>query len=329
MIRTLVFAIALLSAASAARADPPPDAPWVSAYETGHPLAGSIWQPAQERFVTPEAVAAALGQARIVLLGEKHDNADHHRLQAWLVTSLASANRRPAVAFEMLAKDDQSLIDAQVKKAPNNARGLAVAVRWDEKGWPEWHLYEPIFEAVLRAGLPILATNLSRATIKALAVDGSSALNSDLVREYGLDRPLAPELNQRLTEELKASHCGHASPKTIEKMILVQRARDAQMARRLATVGGKDGAVLMAGAFHVRKDEGVPVHLAKSDRDGVVSLAFVEVRDEATDPGEYAKRFGSDRLPFDFVWFTPRVDDEDPCEKFAKQLQQMKKRPSD
>ena len=55
MTRILVFAIVLLSAATAARAGAAPGAPWVSEHETGHPLAGRIWQPAQERFVAPEA----------------------------------------------------------------------------------------------------------------------------------------------------------------------------------------------------------------------------------------------------------------------------------
>jgi hypothetical protein len=30
-------------------------------------------------------------------------------------------------------------------------------------------------------------------------------------------------------------------------------------------------------------------------------------------------------LPFDYVWFTPRVDDEDPCEKFKSRFDQLKK----
>jgi len=278
-------------------------------------------------WVDLDTLVRRLGTTKYVLLGEKHDNADHHRLQAWLVTSLTSSKRRPAVAFEMLELDDQPVIDRQLERAPADTSGLAMAVRWDEKGWPDWQLYEPIFEAALTKGLKILATNLSRATTRELVTKGNSVLSPDLVHEYGLDEPLGTEMQQRLMEELRSSHCGHASPKTIEKMILVQRARDAQMARQLAKVKGDGGAVLITGAFHVRKDQGVPPYLAKtSEKGGAVSLAFVEVRDDATDPGEYAAFFGADRLPFDYVWFTPRVDDDDPCEKFAKQLKQMKEK---
>jgi len=31
-----------------------------------------------------------------------------------------------------------------------------------------------------------------------------------------------------------------------------------------------------------------------------------------------------DGLPFDYVWFTPRVDESDPCEKFREQLEKMR-----
>jgi hypothetical protein len=41
-------------------------------------------------------------------------------------------------------------------------------------------------------------------------------------------------------------------------------------------------------------------------------------------PADYAARFDG-TLPFDYVWFTPRADDTDPCEKFKKSLENLKK----
>ncbi|MGH7345804.1 MAG: ChaN family lipoprotein, partial [Candidatus Rokuibacteriota bacterium] len=56
----------------------------------------------------------------------------------------------------------------------------------------------------------------------------------------------------------------------------------------------------------------------------IASVAFVEVDAAAEKPGEYAKRIGSDALPFDYVWFTPKVDDDDPCEKLRKSTETEK-----
>jgi uncharacterized iron-regulated protein len=96
-------------------------------------------------------------------------------------------------------------------------------------------------------------------------------------------------------------------------MVTAQRARDAQMAERLLAAA-RDGAVLIAGAGHVRTDRGVPAYLAgRVPAGGIASVAFVEVATDRTAPGDYAERFGAARLPFDFVWFTTRADDGDPC----------------
>jgi len=43
----------------------------------------------------------------------------------------------------------------------------------------------------------------------------------------------------------------------------------------------------------------------------------VEVRDEWTRPADYEAAFGGP-LPYDWVWFTPRMDDVDPCARFRR-----------
>ncbi len=65
---------------------------------------------------------------------------------------------------------------------------------------------------------------------------------------------------------------------------------------------------MIAGAGHARRDRGVPLHLARLAPEArVVSLAFVEAGDDAMPDADLA------RLPYDLVWFTARVDDDDPC----------------
>jgi uncharacterized iron-regulated protein len=98
-------------------------------------------------------------------------------------------------------------------------------------------------------------------------------------------------------------------------MAAVQRARDASLAEALAAAGKDHGAVLIAGAGHVRKDRGVPAWLAAlAPGKRVASLAWREVMAGASDPATM-------ELPFDMVWFTPRVDDRDPCEGIEQKLE--------
>ncbi|HEY3190091.1 MAG TPA: ChaN family lipoprotein, partial [Solirubrobacteraceae bacterium] len=94
----LILLLAVLAACTTVA----PGVSWQSSIGREHPLVGRIWDVAARRFVDEPTVVAAITRARYVLLGEKHDNPDHHALQARLLRALTAAGRRPAVAFEML-----------------------------------------------------------------------------------------------------------------------------------------------------------------------------------------------------------------------------------
>ncbi len=85
-----------------------PGPPWASAHLQDHPLVGKLWHPAAGRFESAQTLVIALEAARFVLLGEKHDNADHHRFQAWAVDRMFDRGRRPAAALEMIRSDQEA-----------------------------------------------------------------------------------------------------------------------------------------------------------------------------------------------------------------------------
>src|SRR5207249_6800169 len=97
MRRLATLALLLVVASIARAAEPPPPG-----LGHDHPLTGRIWNVAQGRFVTMNALAAAVSAARFALLGERHDHPEHHEFQAWLLRRMLESGRRPAVAFEML-----------------------------------------------------------------------------------------------------------------------------------------------------------------------------------------------------------------------------------
>jgi len=106
-----------------------------------------------------------------------------------------------------------------------------------------------------------------------------------------------------------------ATDAMVSAMIDVQRARDAAFADALVRSGVP--AVLIAGAGHVRRDRGVPLYLARREPDRrVLAIAFLEVGREPPDREELA-------AAFDFVWWTPRLDDLDPCTRFKEELEKL------
>lgn len=282
---------------------------WTVERGQAHPLVGRVWSGQAGAFIEPAALVAELRGARFVLLGEKHDNPDHHRLQGWLVEAL----RPRAVAFEMLDEADAPALAALPEDTPE---ALAAAVGWAESGWPPFYEYRPVFAATLDAGAAVVAAHPARETLRAAVREGPAALPAARREALRLG-PLPADLQADLVEEIRATHCGHAPAHALAPMAAAQTLKDAWMAEAMVTA--EPPVVLIAGAGHARNDRGVPYWLARHGLSADVrTVALVEVRDEQPDPAAY----GADR--FDYLWFTPRLEDIDPCEKFREQLERMR-----
>lgn len=302
MIRVFTaLALLALAALPVMAAEAPP--PFTTTLGRQHPLAGTLWRPAAQAFATPEDLVAAARQADVVLLGETHDNPDHHALQAWVLRRLLADGRRPLLAFEMIDADQAPKLAAWLAPHPTDAAGLGPALEWERSGWPDWAMYRPIAQAALTAGIPLSAANISRETTRAIVREG---LVPDLP-------PLAAASEEAMRAEIHDDHCGMLPDSVLPAMVRVQRARDAAMAR---AVSGHGPAVLIAGSGHVRADRGVPTYLPAGTRS--LSVAFVEVDEAATAPDQY------DHLPYDFVWFTPRAERTDPCEQMRAHMKRKK-----
>ena len=298
MKRALAFALAI----AACGAPPPkPAMTWTTTVRASNPLVGKTYDERARRVVPLDRAESIATGAQFVLLGEKHDNADHHRLQAEVLGAMTRAH--PAVVFEMIDVDLQPAIDAYLATGRATLDGLRAVLQWDTRGWPAFRLYAPIFEVILRAKLKIVAAGLPHDVIRRVVHEGPSALPPEIAAHVHM-KDLPPALGASLDEEIKASHCGMLPDAMIAPMSLTQRVKDALMADLMKA---NAPAVLVAGNGHVRSDRGVP--FALGDPRAVV-FSFVEVQG-AIDPAAYA----ADN-PASYLVFTPRVDDEDPCAKF-------------
>ncbi len=305
---------------------------WQSRHRRDHPLVGRIQDLASGEWIDEAKLLEALAKQRFVVLGEKHDNPDHHRLEARVIDSLVRAGRRPAIAFEMLSADVAADLAKVIAAEAVSADDVRDAVRWDASGWPPFALYAPVVEAALTARLPLATANLPGAALEPLGRSGLAGLDARVREELTLDLPLADAERAAMARDLRDAHCGHADPAHLERMVDVQTARDAWMAAALLAVEsypGTDGAVLIAGAEHARRDRGAPFYLLRRDPEATLaSLAFVEVRADATDPRAVLGLDPGTAAPFDYAWFTPASDSEDPCERFRESLERMRKPPA-
>lgn len=320
-LKPLVCVFTLLLSTGCSAALPAWSMDWHAKRYRDHPLVGRIWQPQTQSWASPEELRTAVAKARFVVLGETHDNPDHHRLQAQLLKAIVRAGRRPVVAFEMLDLTQQQALAEFLEGESDDAAALGPAVGWADTGWPAWSMYAPIAEVALANDLKIVAANLPADKVKAVAVKGYDALEPGRVEALGLHKPWPESRRETLRQVLYVGHCKLVPKSALTGMMHAQRARNAIMAERMIATAGSGGAVLITGAGHARQDFGVPLNLRHGAPEAsIVSIAFIEVRPSKHKPAAYAARFSVPRLPFDYVLFTPAAKRKDPCERLAEQF---------
>ena len=247
--------------------------------------------------ISEQVLVDRLRAQDIVLLGELHDNAQHHAARARLLARFASS--RATVVAEHLPASARVRFDGALQSDLEGAG-------FDAKAWG-WPLHQPLFDGIRAQGLALVGGNLPKGFSKQLMAKGPDALAAPLAAAYR-GSPLSTEAVQRLDDDLVAGHCGQLPARYLPQMRLVQRASDVSMADTLLS---HQPAVLVAGNGHVRKDYGVPQVLrALASGLKVASVGFYE---DGVERKELVKSLSG---RYDYVWLTASAERSDPCEGF-------------
>jgi len=277
--------------------------------DTDHPLAGRLWDVATQSFIDEAELLRRAASAEALLLGEIHDNAEHHRLQLKVLQARVAVGARPALLMEQFDTDQQAALD----EARRSGGDLAPLMR----GW-NWPFYQPLVALADKEGLPLVAANLPRTATRPIVREGYSTLAAGEVQRLALDAAWDEARQKYMVGLIEASHCGMVTPPLRDGLVRAQRLRDATLAD--AALGKLDqGVVFILGRGHARHDVGVPLYLA-ARRPGtrVLSIGFVEVGAGKTAPAQYETERAGNSAPYDIIWFTPRAERPDPCLAFRK-----------
>lgn len=283
----LLCCLALLAACHSL----PPLPAWQSPEGRTHADLGVIRDLRTDERLTPAQLVERLAGAERLLIGEQHDNPDHHALQLWLLQALGQQRAPGSLLLEMLEPGQQARVDAVHGAAMRGdwPADLPQALAW-QRGW-DWQHYAGLIRHSLAQPEPLLAANLDRAEV------GQIYRSLPVLRG---EAAVAPAVRAQLLEQIREAHCGQLPESQLPAMLAVQQQRDRRMAERL--LAAPTPAILLAGAFHVRRDLGVPLHLADLGAAGglqVLQLAEVGRPVEATQA--------------DFVWYTPALPVRDYC----------------
>ena len=284
-----------------------------------HPLIDQIWSVTEKNYITIDQLNSNLASFDVILLGETHDNAQHHQLQARVIDALLEQKIYPIIAFEMLNQNQQESIQKFQNQKDQDTDNFAEIVNWEKTGWPEWSLYRPVFAAAIENNLTIIAANLNSKQIRKVIKQGAEVLSSEyqsLLKKYQYDATLKKQLKQ----DILSAHCDMLPEKMLDPMLLGQQTRDIAMTMAIqkGLTSTDDKVVLIAGSGHTRTDYGIPYYLhSENPAAKIVSIAFFEVSQDKFQAADYAEDWNekTTQLPFDYVWFTLRTEREDQCEK--------------
>ena len=290
---------------------------WKAPLAQDHPLVGRVYQSQGE--MTLESLADLMADSRFVLIGEKHDNADHHQLELYLLKMLVERNTANntipsvAVTLEMLDSSQQSKVDLVMERIRQNdgpeleLTELQRSLEWPPQGWP-WEDYSALIGWTLNSGLSLYAGNIGGETMKTVYKNG---IDDRFASASALKKPVQDELLDQVFD----GHCGLLPRESLASMVDIQLVRDSQMARALTVSAGKQN-VLIAGAGHTRIDTAVPKHLQVLGESSVLSVALVEVDPEKFEVADYPL---FDR--YDVAIFTPVATRHDYCADLEKSMQ--------
>ena len=227
----------------------------------------------------------ALSHARIILVGEQHDNPRHHQAQLIVIQALQQAGRKPAVAMEMFRADGQADLDQWVAGKIDEARFKPI---YQDHWSDSWSLYAPIFLYARKNRIPMVGLNVSRSITLQVAYHGFASLNKE---QRGQLEGVTCDVSQDYRDYIQRAYGGHGhGDMNFERFCEAQLVWDTTMAIHANIYASQHAdrtVVILTGSGHARK-QGIPAQLKKLDAPAsTVILPWSEAMDITTEEADY------------------------------------------
>lgn len=231
---------------------------------TGHGLAQEplrLYDISTRKVVTLNNIVHRLGKSRIVLVGEHHNEPDHHRAQLQIIRSLANNGIPVVVGLEMFRSDSQEALDRWVASKISE-RDFQQIYR---ENWSfPWALYRDIFAYAKENKVPLVGLNVPRDITQQVARRGFHSLAPE---QKGLLPFIECKVDPEYMEFIRRAHGTHAHGRmSFEYFCEAQLVWDKSMAiHAIEYLNSRPGftMVLLAGTAHVWK-KAIPAQLEQS-----------------------------------------------------------------
>jgi len=224
------------------------------------PQVGDILHLPTGIYTSQDALLTAAADARIVYVGETHDNPASHRLQLILLQAMQERHPgRVVLAMEMFTPVQQPVLDRWSAGELSEKEFIKLS-DWGKVWRMNFAYYRDLLQYAADQRIPIIGLNAERELVKALGRNQPDALPPEL-------REQLPELDMSdpyQTALVRAIYGGHSAGQAmLDGFQRIQTLWDETMAenvaRYLQSPQGEDKQLLVvAGGNHIRNGFGIP-----------------------------------------------------------------------
>ena len=237
--------------------------------------------PAGGKTLRGEEVVAAAAKRAVVLLGETHDSAEHHRWQLQTIAALHQLRPNMVLGFETFPRRVQPALDRWVAGELAEAEFLAQS-DWRNVWRLDPQLYMPLFHFARMHRIPMIALNVESSLTRDISQKGLDAIPSE--RREGVGRPApATEAYVDWLFPVYLEHDGAGGKPAkrdrndpqFRRFVESQQVWDRAMAEALAAAAKQPGAPLavgLMGSRHIIHGHGVPHQLKDLGESEVATL---------------------------------------------------------
>lgn len=236
---------------------------------------GRYYNPAAQHTASIEETLRRVAKYRVVLLGEHHNNAEHHRWQLHTVAALAALRPKLVLGLEMIPRRLQPVLNQWVKGELSEEE-FVKKLDWDAIWSFDIEYYLPLLHLARMQRIPLHALNVERQLFNRVTRDGWNAIPSN--QREGVTTPAPASKGYlrylagsflRHNPPASSDDTGSTPPQNGEKFLRFVQGQllwDRAMAEGLAKVARLANAPLvigMMGSGHIVNRYGVPEQLAQ------------------------------------------------------------------
>lgn len=257
-----VAAAALSACSSTSRSDIPAGSAPIAMSSTGPARVPTVVDP--EDTDSFDALLSRLQERRVVLVGETHDQYDHHLNQLEIIRGLRERGVDIAVGMEFFQEPFQPHLDRYVA-GEIGEKALLKGTQYYERWRYDFRHYRDILAYAQDQGIPLVALNAPTELVKKVSRGGLSALSSEERRRLPADLSPPDAAYKERLRPVYEMH-GQLSADRLQRFAEVQMLWDEHMARvardYLDANPGK-ALVILAGSGHVAHQDAIPGRLTR------------------------------------------------------------------